>query len=76
MLNTAKEQNEALIKQLVKEGYTDLGWANEGREFSKFDSERTQPLQKVDCSLYAHRGTHKIWIDHDHKEILHVDMSD
>ena len=71
MYNTSKEQ-----KKLLKQGYTDLGWANDGKEFSKRDDERLQPIQQLDCSLYAHRGTHKVYVDHDHKEILHVDMSD
>lgn len=76
MYNTAKEQNEALVKKLVKEGYEDLGWANAGQQFSKSDNERLQKIQQLDCSLYAHRGTHKVYVDHDHREILHVDMSD
>lgn len=77
MLNKNKSQNEALIKTLVsKEGFTDLGWANDGVEFNRTDAERTQPIREVDCSLYANRGTHKVYVDYDHKEILRVDMSD
>jgi len=76
MLNTNKDVNLALVRTLINQGYADLGWANDGREFSKTDSERVQPIQEVDCSTYSMRGTHKVYIDHDHREVLHVDMSD
>ena len=76
MYNTNKEKNEALIKQMKKEGYTDLGWANDGAELSNSYERRLTPIQEIDCSLYAQKGTHKVFVDHDAKEILHVDMSD
>jgi len=77
MLNTNKDQNLKLVANLIKkQGYTDLGWANDGHEFSRMDSERIQPVEEIDCSTYSMRGTHKVYIDHDHKEILHVDSSD
>lgn len=76
MLNTNKDENLALIKMLKKQGYIDLGWANDGHEFSRMDSERIQKIVELDCSTYSSRGTHKVYIDHDHKEILHVDSSD
>ena len=77
MYNTNKEQNEKHIKQLIeKEGYTDLGWANNGKTFSKSAERRTQPIREVDCSLYSMRGTHKVYVDDVSKEILHVDSSD
>ena len=44
MLNTNKDENLELIKTLRKQGYTDLGWANDGHEFSRMDSERIQKV--------------------------------
>lgn len=77
MYNTDKEQNTAKIKRLIeKEGYTDLGWANEGVEFSNSSEKRIQPIEEVDCSLYSSRGTHKVYVDNDNKELLRVDSSD
>lgn len=76
MLNTNKDRNLAIIEGLKKEGYRDLGWSNDGIEFSSSSEKRIQPIQELDCSLYAKRSTHKVYVDHDAKEILHVDMSD
>lgn len=77
MYNTNKDENIALIKQLIeKEGYTDLGWANDGVEFSHTVEKRLQPIREIDCSLYAINGTHKVYVDDDNKELLRVDLSD
>ena len=77
MYNTQKDQNIAQIERLIKkEGYTDLGWANDGVEFSNSTERRIQPIREVDCSLYSLRGTHKVYIDDDNKELLRVDASD
>lgn len=77
MYNEDKTQNEELIKKLVnKEGYDDLGWANAGVEFTIDSENRSSPLTEIDCSLYANRGTNRVYIDHEAKQILHVDSSD
>lgn len=77
MYNTNKDQNTAHIKRLIeKEGYTDLGWANDGIEFSNSAEKRIQPIREIDCSLYATNGTHKVYVDDDNKELLRVDASD
>ena len=77
MYNTNKDQNVAKVKRLIeKEGYTDLGWSNDGIEFSNSTEKRIQPIEEVDCSTYSMRGTHFVYIDNDNKELLRVDMSD
>ena len=77
MFNPDRDNNLAQVSNLVRnEGYTDLGWANDGTEFTQSDSERIQPIRELDCSMYSSRGTHKVYVDDDIKEILHVDMSD
>ena len=77
MYNTNKDQNVAQVKNLIeKEGYIDLGWANDGVEFTNSTEKRIQPIREVDCSLYSLRGTHKVYIDDDNKELLRVDSSD
>lgn len=77
MLNPDKDNNLAFLKRLTdKEGYNDLGWSNDGIEFSNLSEDRTQPIQELDCSLYIKNGSHKVYIDHEAKEILHVDLSE
>ena len=77
MFNLERDNNLAQIKNLINnEGYTDLGWANDGQGFTNPDSNRLQPIRELDCSMYSMRGTHKVYVDDDIKEILHVDMSD
>lgn len=76
MYNILKDQNLELIEKLKKEGYTDLGWMNDGHELTIPNKKSKNKLQELDCSMYANRGTHIVYVDHDHQEILHVDMSD
>lgn len=70
--NENQETNEKYIAELIEKGYTDLGWANGGAEFSNPDSEK----ESLDCSLYAFRSTKVCYIDNTSKEILYVDMGD
>jgi len=77
LYNPEKEKNQQHIRHLIqKEGYTDLGWANDGVEFTRTTERRLNPIRVVDCSLYKSRGTHKVYVDDDAKEILRVDMFD
>ena len=77
MYNPNQQENLAQLKKLIEsEGYTDLGWANDGKNFSLSDNERIQTVRQLDCSLYSLRGTHIVYVDDESKEILHVDMSD
>ena len=77
MYNIDKDANLKELKRLVeKENYTDLGWSNDGIEFSQTEERRMTPIREVDCSTYSKRGTHKVYVDDDAREILHVDMSD
>ena len=70
--NKDKRANVDKIRQLVQEGYTDLGWANGGKDFTVPNNRK----ESIDCSTYANRGTDVVYIDRVNKEILHVDMSD
>lgn len=71
-INKERDNNKAKIKALLKKGYKDLGWANFGASFTNEDGEK----ESLDLSLYKFRSTNIAYIDHDLKEILHVDMSD
>lgn len=73
--NKNRESNIDIINTLVsQEGYKDLGWANSGKSFTYPREKRT--VRELDCSLYKSRATNIAYIDDEHKEILHVDMSD
>lgn len=60
------------LQELKEKGYKDLGWENGGSRFPP----NVYPQETIDLSLFRNRGTHIVYINHDHKLILHVDMSD
>lgn len=73
--NTNRDANLAEIERLVKEeGYKDIGWCNSGAKFSQ--PMTADNYTELDCSLYNFRNTNTVYINHDVKEIKHVDMSD
>ena len=70
--NPNKEENEWILNYLLLSGYKDLGWKNEGKDFTPgavIDFN-------LDLSTYAHRSTHIVYIAHNTTSILRVDMSD
>lgn len=74
MYNKHKDANQKQLERLIKkEGYIDLGWANNGANIQPSSNSR---FRELDLSLYADEGTHKVYIDDEHKQILHVDLSD
>ena len=57
-----------------RRGYTDLGFANAGNEFTLPEEHRD--IDKMDISMYNNKATDVVYVEHTVKEILHVDMSD
>lgn len=76
MINQQKDINLAQIKNLIKEGYNDLGWANDGKEFSVSIETKNSSIRELNCSHYITPCTHKVYVDDERREILHVDLSD
>jgi len=74
--NFNRGDNEKYIASLVSEhGYIDRGWLNKGADF-KGTIDPVIGLEEIDCSLYKHRATNLVYVNHLTGEILHVDMSD
>ena len=70
--NTWNSKQIAKLKELLCSGYRDLGWANSDKAFT----HKGFVDDELDCSIYRFRGIDVVYIDHTHKEVLHVDMSD
>lgn len=75
MKNKKQKENLSLIKRLIKNGYTDLGWAHERAELA-INFESISPLQELNCSIYSEDKDHIVFIDNDREEILHIDLSE
>lgn len=69
--NEKKESNQKFIDRLIKQGYTNLGWANSS---SKFSSDTTKK-ESLDISTFNFRNTNMVYICHTNKELLHIDSS-
>lgn len=64
--------NRRIVDSLIKRGYKDIGWADDGGEFPYgVESE-----EELDLSIFANRFTHLCYINHTYRLILRVDMSD